>query len=282
MTRSPHHTTAGLANRLLTLSLATLALLALAGLSGCSKNPITSVVETFTPTTPAEAVRDTFNPFDPDRRRHGLALLASSDFGGDELYVRTYRTLITDQDATVRAVAVQALGLHGTAEDALKVAPLLDDESEVVRWEAAKSLQKLHHKDAVVPLSKSMRTENEVEADVRQACASAMGQYATVYAFEALINTLNDSDFGVVRAARDSLLTLTGQDLGSNPTAWVNWSKDNKDQLFAQKREYTWKPFETRPSLIQRMQFWKDQEKPQPRKPAGLDDAPSSSAQSKS
>ncbi len=256
--------------------------LVLFSLTGCNKNPIASVVDSLKPETPREVVRQTFNPFDPDKRRHGLAALAASDFGGDELYVRTYRTLITDRDATVRAVAVQALGLHGTADGALKVIPLLEGPSDIVRWEAAKALQKLHHKDAIVPLSKSMRAENETEADVRQACAAAMGQYATEYAFEALVNALNDNDFGVVAAARDSLATLTGHNLGSNPSRWITWADEHKDNLFAEKREYTWTPFERRPSLIQRMQFWKEREKQEPRKPAGLDDGPSSDAQSKS
>lgn len=255
-------------------------------MSGCNKNPITSITETFSPPSPTEAVQDTFNPFDPDRRRRGLALLASSDFGGDELYVRTYRTLLTDQDATVRAVAAQALGLHGVGDDAVKIVPLLEDESDVVRWEAAKALQKLHHKDVIVPLSKRLRSDTEAESDVRQACAAAMGQYQTEYAFEALVNTLHDNDFGVVRAARDSLQTLTGTDLGSNAAEWLRWAEDNKSNLFASGQPYTWKPFAGRRSVIQKLQFWKDREEPAPRTPTGLESsdegADDDSAQSKS
>jgi len=189
---------------------------------------------------------------------------------------------LTDQDATVRAVATGALGLHGTSEDVIKIVPMLEDESEIVRWEAAKSLQKLHNDTAIVPLSKRLRIENEPQADVRQACAAALGQYATVHAFESLVNALNDNDFGVVRAARDSLTTLTGQDMGSYSSKWVRWQEQNKNQLFGNRRQYTWMPFDKPRTFIDRMQFWKDKKKPTPRTPVGYGEADAGDAQSKS
>lgn len=241
-------------------------------LTGCSgDSPVTSVFKDLMPPTPKQAASDLFNPYDPDARRKALALIQASPFGGEEVYVRTYRTLVSDEDSTVRAAAIRALGLHGQVKDAELIVPKLDDKIDYVRWEAARALQKIHNPVAIAPLMKRMRLSVEEHADVRQACAYALGQYAEQRVFQALVGALTETDFGVINAARLSLVTLTGEDLGNDGGKWLAWSKERQD-LFANQREYTWMPFDKPASFLDTVQFWKEKKVPQPQTPIGKDD----------
>ena len=95
-----------------------------------------------------------------------------------------YRLLMDDPDATVRAACIKALGAHGTVDDALLIIPRLKDEAAFVRWQAAKSLQRIHHEQAVGPLLDAMKSDEDV--DVRMAAADALGQYPRPAVFDAL------------------------------------------------------------------------------------------------
>jgi len=225
------------------------------------------------PPSPGEAAKDALNPFDADRRRNGVAWLSSAPFGGEEVYVRTYRLLLTDEDSTVRAASVRALGLHGVVDDANLLVPLLDDRSDFVRWETAKALQKIHNPKAIDALVKHTQVTSEESADVRMACCQALGQYAEPRVFDALVGAVNDTNYSVVRSARGALQTLTGFDLGSDSTLWLIWQKKNLDTLFAQRGEYTWQPFEKPPSTLDNLQFWKDAKPVERQKPVGIEQA---------
>ncbi|MEX2215292.1 MAG: HEAT repeat domain-containing protein [Phycisphaeraceae bacterium] len=264
------------------LSALLLAGLLLAATSGCETlgkgdNPVASLVESFSPPTPGDAARQMFNPFDPDKRRNGVALISSSHIGGDEVYLRAYRTLITDEDATVKAACVRALGLHGTADDAKLIAARLEDRVPNVRLEAAQALQKIRSEEAITPLSTHLRAPQpgqeagEESADVRAACAYALGQYPQGRVFDALVGALNDADYSVVYAARHSLKTLVGYDLGSDATLWIIWGRKNETNLFAKQEKYTWQPFDKGPGFFDHVQFWKDREVPQPKVPVGTE-----------
>ncbi len=239
--------------------------------SAKSDNPVAAIIGSMMPPTPGDAARDMMNPYDADRRRAGVAWLSSATFGGEDVYVRTYRLLITDEDSTVRAAATRALGLHGEAKDAPLLAPLLDDRAEAVRWEAAKALQKLHNPAVVEFLIQNTRLTHEDNADVRMACCQALGQYAEPRVFDALVGAINDTDFGVVRAARGALQTLTGYDLGSDSALWLIWQKQNPADLFKEQQEYTWLPFDKPPTTMDKIQFWKERKIVEPQRPTGLE-----------
>ncbi len=242
-------------------------------LTGCSgDSPVSSMFKDLMPPTPKQAASDLFNPYDPDARRKALAMIQASPFGGEEVYVRTYRTLVSDEDSTVRAAAIRALGLHGQVKDAEVIAPKLDDKIDYVRWESARALQKIHNPVAITPLMKRMRPNVEEHADVRQACAIALGQYAEPRVFEALVGALTETDFGVISAARHSLSTLTGEDLGNDGGKWLAWSRDRQGKLFANQREYTWMPFDKPATFLENVQFWKEKKVPQPQTPIGKED----------
>lgn len=254
----------------------------LLALSGCSSAPTTSsdpvqgfierVAATFTPDTPAEVARDAFDVYDPDTRRQAVSRLSAAHFGGQPPYVRMYRLLADDPDPTVRAVAAKALGTHGSAEDVPRLAGLLSDRSELVRWQAALALQRVHDGRAVAPLLDAL--SKDTHADTRQAAALALGQYAEPRVFQGLVAGLDDLDYSVAHAARQSLATLTGYDYGPDASLWLIWSRKPGTDLFAHRKLYTYQPYAVGQNWVERT-FWSPEpETAAPRTPTGMN-APS-------
>lgn len=214
-----------------------------------------ALVRSLSGPTPGETARQAFNSYDADRRREAINRLADAPFAAEPAYLQAYRLLLQDPDPTVRAAAVQALGRHGTVEDALPLAARLEDPSPYTRWSAAQALRRIHNPQAVRPLLSTLA--KDADADVRIAAADALGQYPDRLVYESLVAALNDSDFSVARAARRSLKTLTGRDLGPEPAPWVQWSEHEPRQLFVDQQPYTYKPYEKPRSLWEKLQFWK-------------------------
>ncbi len=246
------------------------------GLVGCQSSPTTGddeswlspVAKQFLPPSAGQLARDAFDVYDADKRRNAVAQLSAASFGGEEPYVRMYRLLLSDPDASVRAASIKALGLHGAPEDVSALIAGLDDPAGFVRWETALTLQKLHHPDAVAPLLKAMA--QDTEPDVRMAAARALGQYAERRVYDGLVGALDDADFGVVEAAHDSLVTLTGYDFGSDASLWVVWAQRREGQVFTHQQLYLWQPFVEPRTFWRRIQFWRSTEPPAPRMPTGL------------
>lgn len=255
-------------------ALLALGLMGMAG--GCTMNqgPVAALIDKVTPASPREVAADAFD-VDPDVRRTSVAQLSASPFGGEEPYLRLYRLLVTDPDDTVRAACVKALGSHGTAEDADRILARLDDKAEMVRWEAAQALQKIHHDKAVDPLMKTLIDDED--ADVRQAAALALGQYPERAVFNALVQALEDPQFVVAAAARQSLGTLTGYDFGTDISLWLTYAEEHPETMFEQQRRYTWVPFDKPPTFMDRVKFWEPDVKPTPRPPAGYVDGEAAS-----
>jgi hypothetical protein len=231
--------------------------------------------ESIIPPTPGEVARDAFS-LDPDARRRSVAALSGAIFGGEEPYVKLYRLMSTpygpngEKDATVRAAAIAALGLHGTPDDVPLICDRLTDPKEepFVKWEAAKALQKLHNPIAIGPLIKGVKDEQE---DVRMASAFALGQYPDKRVLEELIFLLEDQNYGVVENAHVSLETLTGQELDADGVEWLRWMKANPGDLFSKQKKYTWQPFNKPPGFFRKMKFW-DPVKPKgPEAPKGME-----------
>ncbi len=183
---------------------------------------------------PSEAAVWMFNR-DPEKRRLGITLFANAPFGGEDVYLKIYRKAVTDIDPLVRAAAVQALGLHGTGNDAPIVATALKDESPLTRLEAAKSLQRLHNETVIPALIETMTSDEN--SDVKAAAATALGQYPQNRVIDALISTLDDRSLTVNEQARRSLRILTGQDFGNNREKWLTWYH-SVDNPFANGKTY--------------------------------------------
>ncbi len=221
------------------------------------------------PPSPREAASRAFNPYDADLRRDSVTLLSNAPFGGESPYLRTYRLLVSDGDPTVRAACVAALGKHGTVEDVPLILIYLKDEARLVRWEAAKSLQRIHHSDAIDPLVDVL--SKDTSGDVRLASACALGQYPRRKVFDALVGALNDDDYGVVIEANKSLQSITGQEFSAFGSIWLDWAKD-RNNLFDDAQPFRYVEYEGPPSLWQRMKFWEDYERTIEQEPRGLEE----------
>ena len=253
---------------------------------------ISTLIEPLKQESPSEIARSAFNVADPDKRRRAMSLFAAAPFGGAEPYLRLYRMMLgsglrgeaamvgsPDPDATVRAAAVKALGIHGTVDDVKIIIPRLDDEVAFVRWEAAKALGRIHSPIAIRPLLRTVREKRglrggldsggDQDVDVRQACAAALGQYASPAVFDGLVAALDDSDFGVAHAARGSLTTLIGYDMGSEPGDWLLWARKHPGEVFSDQQIYTWQPYKRPPLVLDKLQFWKKPKDVPPRLPTG-------------
>lgn len=240
--------------------------------TGCSadKAPMQGLVEAISPETPGQVARDAFNVYDADVRRESVNKLAAAKFGGEPPYLRLYRLLIDDPDPTVRAACTKALGLHGEAQDVKLLIPRARDEATAVRWEAAKALQKLHDPAAIDPLSTML--VNDEDPDVRQAAATALGQYATIAVYNQLVGALDDHSYSVVDSARNSLVTLTGYDFGTSGADWLIFANKNSQARFDQRKQYTWQPFVKPRTFWNKMQFWKKRAAPpEPQIPRGME-----------
>ena len=203
-----------------------------------------SVLELFAPPSPVEAVEMATNQFDPDARQKGVLLLSNAYFGGERVYVEMYRLAAEDEDAAVRSAGLRALGVHGEPEDGAVAAELLEsDPDRLVRWEAARTLQRLHAPDTVTALVDATQNANEDEPEVRAAAAIALGQHARRPVLDALVAALDDRDLAVNMGARRSLRMLTGQRFGDEPAEWLAWIEATPDP-FAEQRPYRYPVFE--------------------------------------
>lgn len=247
----------------------------LAALTGCenfggatAENPNT-ILGAFSGPTPQEAARWAVDPYDADKRSRGMLYLANQPFGGERVYVDLYVAALSDGDPAVRAVAVRALALHGTAEHAELIAEHLDAEDRLLRWECARALQRLHNPSVVTDLIQRIDPEKETEPEVRAESARALGQYAESRVVEALISALDDRDLIVNRGARWSLRVLTGQDFNYDVRRWVAWRAETKD-IFAQRREYEYPVFSRSPTWVEQIVPWMEPPNEEKARPAGM------------
>lgn len=238
--------------------------------AGCTtaSQDIDEFISSFVPPSPSQAARDMLNPDDADRRRRGLVLISTSYFGGEEAYVRTYRNYAqSDQDPTVRAAAVEALGRHGEPDDATIIADQLGHENVQVRWAAARALQRLHNPAVIGQVGRRLRDEEE-HVDVRIAAAIALGQYRSSLAFESLVAALETRHLAVNLMAKRSLQIMTGQDIGMNSDAWIDWER-SVDDPFAQGRAYLYPTYSRDETLLEKFAFWSTPEFEKPAPPRG-------------
>ena len=222
-----------------------LTLLTGACLTGCGSTGVTydNLYEGFfgdePPPTPTQAVAMMFNREDADQRRQGISWIAASKFGGEEEYLNSYRLFVTDPDPGVRAAVATAIGRHGIVADAPTLATMLADEDDLVGWQAADGLRKLHNPDVIPALVERLDPDVEDDADTRATVALALGQYPDRVVFSRLAAALEQSDFNVVAAAHRSLTMLTGVDQGLEPQAWADWL-EQADNPFANQKPYTY------------------------------------------
>ena len=226
------------------------------------------------PKSPGQIARDARDGLvnnDPDKIRRSIALLSSASWGGEEAYLALYRLVSQYPDDTVQTTGIRALGRHGTPDDVPLIVIKLKRGADYVRWEAARSLQRIHNPVAINPLIATTKRVDE-QVDVRLAAIGALGQYPKSEVFDALVGALNDRHFAVRHSAQKSLKILTGQRFGPDTGTWLSWRKKNQDSLFKLGQTYVWQPYSKPPTFWDKAKFWKKRRSIPPRRPTGAAD----------
>ncbi len=214
-----------------------------------------SLLQVLSPqTSPAEAAEMATDPYSAENRYKGITLLSSADFGGQPVYLQLYIDSVSDDDASVRGAAIRALGRHGDPEHAPLLIQALEDEDDFVRLEAARGLQRVHSEEAIDPLIEHSDEALEKNADIRAACADALGQYRQSRVVLALISDLRDSRLAVNDRVQHALLVLTGQNFGYDRRAWVDWY-NSTDDIFAGAQPYTYPVFNRKKKIVEYLPF---------------------------
>ncbi len=244
--------------------------------SGCEtiSQDLTLLANTLTPPTPSEAAVMMVDPYNPDHRREGTVWIANSPFGGEPQYIRFYRESIDQEDdPTVLAVSIRALGRHGSPDDAPLIASRLEHRNDQVRWEAAKALQRLHNPTIVTGLLNVLRNQQESPM-VRTEAADALGQYPHDRVFQALVAALDSRHLALNMAAEQSLSTLTGQSLGLDSSAWSRWyNAQQPAERFAGRQDYYYPTYMRARTFLERIAFWSARTFESPGIPAGMEPA---------
>ncbi|MCA9311140.1 MAG: HEAT repeat domain-containing protein [Phycisphaerales bacterium] len=201
-----------------------------------------SILSIVAPPSASDAAAMMTDQYSADNRVRGLAIIASEPYGGEDAYVQWYEVALEDSDPAVRSAAVRALGRHGEPRHVPMIVKLIDDPDPTLRWEVVRTLQRLHNPVAIGPLLDRVRARTETVPDVRAGAATALGQYADARVVDGLITALDDRELLVNRAARQSLVTLTGQDFEYDVRSWLGW-KDSTGNLFAARGEYVFPAF---------------------------------------
>ncbi len=157
-----------------------------------------------------------------DERRKGMVFFADRDWGRKPPYTTRYGQIAAaDSVPLVRATAVRSLNRARDASQTAVLVARLNDESDLVRIEAAKALVNLPDENAVPKLIEIVGNPNE-NRDLRIAAADALRHYSRLDVARALVLTLNQREFSVSWQARRSLRVLTGVDHGYNEQAWLS------------------------------------------------------------
>lgn len=162
------------------------------------------------------------------------------------------RPLLRDEDAGVRAAAVEALGRLGAPEAADEVARRLDrDRTWRVRAEAASALARISPEEASPHLRKALRdrdprvrvatleaiervSRDEARAEaidrlrddhwsVRCTATQILTRVGGKEAVGPLIEALEAAEGRTTRDAMQALGRITGRRLGADPVAWRTW-----------------------------------------------------------
>jgi len=154
-----------------------------------------------------------------------------------------YEQATTDGDSGVRAMAVRALGRHGSPEHAPILLGAFADADDLVRWETARALQRIYAPEAVGALVDHLDPRTEPSAVVREASAIALGQYPEPRVAQALFGALNDRQLAVNVAANRSLQIITGEDFPPDAADWVRWY-NAEPEPFANRGVYEYPVFQ--------------------------------------
>ena len=165
----------------------------------------------------------------PDARRQGLLELVERPYGGKPPYTTRYAQIAAEQSADgkkadylLRASAIRGLNRSREPGHTALFIKALTDESDWVRLEAAKALNRLPDAEAI-PVLIAVVVKIDENKDIRIAAAEALQHYKKLDVARVLVGLLGDREFGLAWQANKSLTRLTGKDLGYDDKAWLSF-----------------------------------------------------------
>ncbi|MEM7622562.1 MAG: HEAT repeat domain-containing protein, partial [Planctomycetota bacterium] len=237
---------------------------------GYQTNPNSqSILDILRRPPPDQAVAWALDPHNADHRYRGVTLLGEASFAGDDLYVQLFVESASDPDSAVRTAAIRGLARHGRPEHAPIIADALTDESVLVRLEAARAAQRIHNPTIVTALFASLDPQSEREHDVRAAAAHALGQYSQRRVLDQLVFALRDPSLAVNRHAAEALTILTGEQLGLDPIAWLEFVRETPEP-FTNAARYRYPTFERGMRLVEYIPLYPRPPSDPPAEPIGL------------
>ncbi|MEM9364768.1 MAG: HEAT repeat domain-containing protein [Planctomycetota bacterium] len=160
---------------------------------------------------------------DHKRREELLALAESIESMPAErqAYWQPHLEQIYENDASaeMRRLAVLAAGRTNDPRVLTLLEDGMDDDSVKVRMEACRALGRQSSDDAARLLAQTLGSTSD--RDVRHAAIDALANHPGTIANNALSNLLRDRNPATQSLVIASLQRTTGQDLGSDPDAWI-------------------------------------------------------------
>ena len=176
---------------------------------------------------PREKIAHIFDEKDPDKRRKGIEELSHYHIALRDPYLKAYALRAnpaSEQDPTVRSVAIRTLGKANDSKYADVILAALNDPNEMVRWDACVVYTHISNQKAL-PFLKQLAISDS-SFDVRQTAVAALKHYKVNDVFQTLIKCLDDDKYEVRSAADKALEEIFGEDLGDTPAEWIN-AKNN-------------------------------------------------------
>jgi hypothetical protein len=187
-------------------------------------HPIVHFFDYITHDSASYAARKMADTRSPDNQREGMLRLTDFPFARQGIYIKGYAILARNGgDFTLRAAGIRALNRCRAKGYTVLFLESLSDDQPLVRLEAADALANIPDPEAIPLLLIHMGADAEPSSDVRIECAEALRNFHTTEVMRALVNELDDTEFGVAWQARQSLELLTGQDFRYDAKAWLNY-----------------------------------------------------------
>ena len=171
-----------------------------------------------------------------DERRDALVRLSETRYADHEISVRTCCTIArTDASPSVRTVAIRLMAESCRSDVVQSLLDVLGDNGSsgsgaMVHIEALHALYFLQRNEAIpddrheaVVAAGARMLRRSSSRDVRIAAARLLGRFPDPDALDALIDGLDDGDFGVVYQVEHSLIHLTGVTHNHDAQSWQRW-----------------------------------------------------------
>lgn len=186
-----------------------------------------SVESLFTGKDPNQLVNQAFYSPDPDMQRQAIDELVKDPAGLAEPYLKGYASLLKYQlklkndgrHQTLISSTVRALGKAGDTTYAPDVLAASKDENPVVRADVAVALGNLKTDPAFGVLRKMAVSDHDTQ--VRMNACNSLANFYRPESVHTLTEAMRDEDFAVRFQANQSLVKLTGKDMGPNAADWA-------------------------------------------------------------